>query len=214
MNLSTILNPLTEMAYPTQFSMQSLLEQPSYIKKLAYASLHLKKIASGSARVVFQIDDEKVLKVAKNTKGLDQNKAEADWGTQRYEICAKRFETSEHGYFLEMELARKITPAKFKKLLGFSLDTLWSFLHLIKKGNTRDKQQIIGDGTITLETMNENEWVQNLTSFIFNYDYPYPGDFGCASTYGIVSRPEGDTVVLIDFGLSQEVLDTHYSHMR
>lgn len=214
MKLETILNPLAEMAYPAAFSMAAMLAQPSYAKKLAYAASHLEKISSGSARVVYKVDDEKVLKVAKNIKGLAQNKAEADWGTQHYEICARTFETSEFGHFIEMELARRVSSSKFKKILGFSIDTLWSYLWAISKSGNRDKSRLLGTDDVSVGEMDENEWVGNLTSFIFDYGYPYPGDFGRESSYGIVSRPEGDTIVLIDYGLTQEVLDTHYRHAR
>jgi hypothetical protein len=214
MTLDTILNPLAEMAYPAEFSMKTLLAQPSYTKKLAYAASHLEKIATGSARTVYRVDDDKVLKVAKNAKGLAQNKAEADWGTQHYEICAKKFETSEFGHFVEMELARRVTATKFKKILGFSIQELWTFLDTEQRRKQGSLRNLPPDEKEWMETMYENEWIGNLTSFIYDYDYPFPGDFGRESSYGIVSRPEGETIVLIDYGLNKEVLDTHYSHMR
>lgn len=38
-------------------------------------------IGNGSSRMVFQISDERVLKVAKNAKGIAQNEAEGELRT-------------------------------------------------------------------------------------------------------------------------------------
>jgi len=66
------MNNLYEMAYPESFSMDTLLSLSSYMKKVWYANTHLQKIASGSSRIAYKIDDEKVLKISKNKKGLAQ----------------------------------------------------------------------------------------------------------------------------------------------
>jgi mRNA-degrading endonuclease RelE of RelBE toxin-antitoxin system len=46
--------------YPETFSFQQLEDIGSYAGKLRYAETHLQKLASGSARVVYKVDDTKV----------------------------------------------------------------------------------------------------------------------------------------------------------
>lgn len=66
---------LQEMAYPSSFNMEHFKSLTSFKKRLEYANTHLpRKIASGSARTIFQVDDEKVLKLAHNNKGYYQTK--------------------------------------------------------------------------------------------------------------------------------------------
>ena len=64
---------MDEMAYPVGFNMKTLISLPSFAKRLQYCMQYLKKIGAGSSRVVFAVDNEKVLKVAKNEKGIEQN---------------------------------------------------------------------------------------------------------------------------------------------
>lgn len=135
------MNNINEMAYPDTFSMDTLLSLSSYAKKVQYADTHLTKIASGSSRIAYKVDEEKVLKVAKNKKGLAQNIAESDWGLQDMypDLVAKVFETDEDGIFLEMELARKVTPTKFRSILGFTHHELDMFLLYFNGINTGRK---------------------------------------------------------------------------
>ena len=112
------------MAYPAEFSMEKLKSIRSYSGRVKYVQSILPRISSGSSRVVFKVDDEKVLKVAKNDKGIAQNSSEDDWGKQNTGIVAKVFDTDDDGIFLEMELAQKVNMATFKKLAGISLQEL------------------------------------------------------------------------------------------
>lgn len=64
---------MREMAYPMFFNMEEMLSLDSYSARVRYCQQRLQKIGNGSSRVVFAVDDEKVLKVAKNKKGIAQN---------------------------------------------------------------------------------------------------------------------------------------------
>jgi hypothetical protein len=55
-------------------------------------------------------------------KGQAQNAAEGDWSIQNYNIVAKTFDREDEDWFLEMELAQKVTKSIFKKILGFSIE--------------------------------------------------------------------------------------------
>ena len=66
-------------AMDNTFSFDELSSIKALSKRVLYCKQHLgNPIGNGSSRMVFQIDDEKVLKLAKNRKGLAQNNVEAD----------------------------------------------------------------------------------------------------------------------------------------
>ena len=80
---------LSEMAYPKQFDFNILKSLPDFKQKIKYVKSLLPKISQGSSRIVFQVDDEKVLKVAKNKLGLEQNANECEQYKQEYKVIAK-----------------------------------------------------------------------------------------------------------------------------
>ena len=204
-----------EMAYPASFNIQEFNDIQSYSKKVKYAADHLKKIGSGSSRVVFLVDEEKVLKIAKNEKGLGQNKTESDWSMQQYGIVAKIFNVGEDykdigPMWLEMELAKKVSPKRFKEVTGISLQDVQSYLMYLNSVNNPSKYRIPSIDDKLKETIQENEWMQDLESLIHDYDMTYPGDFGRISTYGEVVRDGVPSIVLVDFGLSSSVYYEYY----
>lgn len=71
-------NTLSE-AIQNGFSFGYLKTLPSFAAKIKYCTEGLgKPIGAGSSRIVFQIDDQWVLKLAKNTKGIVQNEYESN----------------------------------------------------------------------------------------------------------------------------------------
>jgi hypothetical protein len=61
-----------------------------------------------------------------------------------------------------------------------------------------------------MDEMWDNEFVYEMLSFMSNYDIPV-GDLGRLSTYGLVNRDGSDTIVMIDYGLTNDVYGTYYS---
>jgi len=210
---------LKEMPYPQGFDLQVLEKLPSYAARIRYLNAHLKKIASGSSRIVYLVDNEKVLKVAKNKKGLAQNETEADRSIQRWSsVFAQIFDASEDSIFLEMELARKPTPTDFKRIVGISLEELNYYLVYAQqvRGDPRRGSRYYQNSLSKerIQQISENEWVQDLEDVALSYDFALPGDFGRISTYGKVKRDGQDAIVVIDFGLTWSTYDTHYARKR
>lgn len=210
-----IVNPLDENideAYPTSFNMEEFKKLTSFNQRIQYCQQHLQRVSSGSSRIVYKIDDEKALKLAKNKKGLDQNLAEIDFGTEIYleGIVAKIFEYDEDGLWVEMELARKMTPSEFKRISGFEFNDFAAALHNYHHGRTnfRNSYKIKVDQAI-VDQMWEDDFVYGIFQYLGNYDVP-AGDLEKLNTYGIVKRDGQDTIVLIDYGLTNEVYNTHY----
>jgi len=192
--------------YPSSFNFSEFNSIKSYNGKLKYANERLQKLGSGSARVVYKVDDEKVLKIAKNKKGIAQNSVEVEGWLQNYGIVAKIFESDNDDFWIEMEWAKKIAPKRFKEITGVDIKKLWSYLFYDKSNYTKT----MGLTKEEIDYMNENEFVADLISFIHDRDMIYPGDFGKISTYGEVMREGSPSIVLIDFGLSSSVYYDYY----
>lgn len=197
---------LEEEDYPSGFSFEEFKAIPSFSGRLKYASQHLKKLASGSSRVVYEVDDDKVLKIAKNKKGLAQNAAESDWGTQQYDIVARVYDTDEDNFFVEMQKAKKVTPASFKNFFGITFPQLREYLNYneIRKSGSPRQQQNSQINPKFKEFMDEYEYIQDLMKFIYDYDFPMPGDFDRPSTWGEVEENGKKRLVLVDFGFNND----------
>lgn len=207
---------LQEMAYPSSFNMEEFKSLTTFAARLRYADTHLQKMASGSARTIFQIDNEKVLKLAKNKKGIAQNTIESDFYLQGFDCIAKVYDfDEENNTFLEMELAKKLTPNRFKQLLGFTTQDVWDYLYNLKiqynlKGRSKyDKVKEIKN----IEVLEESNFIEELRDVVLSYDMVVPGDFGRISSYGEVLREGTPQVVIIDFGLTNTVYDDFYKRV-
>lgn len=208
-----------EMAYPVGFDMKELKSLTSYAARLNYCTQRLQKIGVGSSRVVFAVDDEKVLKVAKNKKGLAQNQEEMqDWRQNYYDCFAKVYDASEDGIFLEMQAARKAKNSDFKRLTGYGFDVMCAWIEytasLYLPRNRFRPRNTKYDGLF-----DSGEWSDGLDNYnLFERIYNYLcdtcteayGDYCRLSSWGVVSEDGEEKLVLIDFGLTDEIFDTYY----
>jgi mRNA-degrading endonuclease RelE of RelBE toxin-antitoxin system len=212
-NITNPLNETIDEDYPSSFNMEEFKQLKSFNQRIQYCEQNLQRISSGSSRIVYRIDDEKVLKLAKNKKGLAQNEAEVDFGTEFYleNIVAKIFEYDENGLWVEMELARKVTESDFKRITGYNFKDFAAAINNYhhSRTNFRNGYKMDVDPEIVAE-MWEDEFVYEIFQYLGNYKVPV-GDLTRLSTYGIVKRDGQDMVVLIDYGLTNEVYKTHYS---
>ena len=70
--------------YPQSFNMDEFKILNKFTERVKYCDQHLKKISAGSGRIVYMIDNTKVLKLAKNQKGVAQCNVEIQWGGDYY----------------------------------------------------------------------------------------------------------------------------------
>lgn len=210
---------MREMAYPMFFNMEEMLSLGSYSARVRYCQQRLQKIGNGSSRVVFAVDDEKVLKVAKNKKGIAQNQEEMqEWRQNYYDCFAKVYDASEDGIFLEMQAARRAKNSDFKRLTGYGFDVMCAWIQYTtslymptNRPNYRDKN---------FDKLFETpEWQEGLESYnLFSAIHAYLcdtctesyGDFTRLSSWGVVSENGEERLVLIDFGLTDEIYDEYY----
>ena len=203
--------PLEE-EYPLTWNFEEFKKLTNFSQRINYCEQHLKRISSGSGRIAYKIDEEKVLKLAKNKKGVAQNEVEIEQSMDNglRHILANVFEYEKtHSLWVEMELARKLSVGDFKRLVGFNFKDYAEFIHnhgVDVNGGRGFKYSIDKE---LANAMWENEFIYDMAQYVGNYGIP-TGDLERINTYGIVKRGGEDTIVIIDYGLTEDVYDTHY----
>lgn len=207
-----IIENILDEDYPSNFDMEKFKSLRSFAQRVKYCEVNLKRISSGSSRIVYLIDDTKVLKLAKNKKGLAQNEIEA--GYSKYndlsDVVAQTFDYDEHNLWVEMELAKPVRKSDFKRITGYSFEDYCAAVN--NYGNDVKYSKYNHTMPIDKDIM-ASMWENEFTYGIFNYigDYGVPvGDLMRLSSYGVVKRNGNDVIVLIDFGLTSDVYNSYY----
>lgn len=209
---------LNEMAYPSTFNIEVFNNIRTFKGRKEYCDQRLQKIASGSSRIVYKIDDDKCLKLAKNTKGIAQNDVEIYNSFIRDYLGAEIYNYSENGEWLEMQLARKAKKSDFKRITGYTFDTISQYIaHCYNE---------YGRGTMYCDEQLAklfNKWWRegtdefydsifgDLYEYLLNSTLETVGDLQRISSWGIVIDENGeDRLVIIDYGLDDEVWRNYY----
>ena len=206
-------NDITE-DYPSSWNKEEFKNITSFQQKMNYANQRLEKLATGSGRAVFKIDDQKALKIAKNKKGLAQNNIESEPHTQNYDITAHTYDIGEivkdiGPFWVEMELVKKLTPSKFKQLTGLTHITYSNYLFYLSLKNRFKSKDYELDVFSNRREIENNQFVQDIIRFADDYDMVY-GDLRRLSSYGVVYRAGNEKIVLVDYGLTTQVHDDYY----
>lgn len=115
------------------------LQLKKFIQRKDFAKKKFLLLNKGSGRLVFQIGDEYILKLAKNNKGIAQNKTEIKISNSgKYKnIIANIFEYDDNGFYLIQQKAKPINDTIFKELTGLQLE---GFLYSIRFNREWDKK--------------------------------------------------------------------------
>lgn len=174
----------------------------SFAKMVQYAKEKAKRIGTGSSRVAFKIEYQgrpTVLKIAKNKRGMAQNEFEAEIMSDHYiqglgiTIPLIDYdEASSTPTWIHTEFALKVKEADFIKVSGAPLSDVLRYVESYhQKRSTVDV---------------ESEWLHAFDTLVRSYDLPI-GDFSTLTNWGMYKN----SPVVVDVGLSQNVLDLHYS---
>jgi hypothetical protein len=207
---------IEEAVYPENFDVSVFKGLPSFAARIKYVKERLPKVAQGSARAVFIVDDQTVLKIAMNKRGLAQNKVEAEIGRHTSYPVAEVFEVGDNGVWIEMQRATKATPKLFQQLAGVDLKTFDAVITYWEIERNPGKYR----GSLYRKPENyeelvsgDNDLINSVLGLMGDYDIP-PGDLGRISSWGVVSRNGTQELVLIDYGLTRGVWNDYYSPKR
>lgn len=203
---------MLQEAADEHFSLEELSAIQSFRGRFNYCTQHLgKHIGKGSSRVTFQIDDEKVLKLAWNNKGIGQNITEMQ--TYTASIFPNVYDYDENGKWIISEFVLPAKSQDFKHCFGMTFQQFASFISASGKYRF---------GGRYWSAMPENEWISYLENneelsefdeYIGNYgnhSFTPVGDMTRLCNYGLTHRNGEATIVLLDSGLSEDVWNTYY----
>ena len=167
----------------------------------------------GSSRVVFQLSDDKVLKLALNQKGIAQNEAECDWGVQSYDVVPEIFKESDtdNYYFLVSEYVLPATEEDFEQIFDFDFTTFCQCLVAFWKCyNPQGRCYISPMDNQSLEVLlNDSDDLNSFYNYMADYRVPI-GDVIRIQNYGMTNRSGQPQIVLLDSGLNDDVWNKHY----
>lgn len=193
------------------FSTEQLKTLNSFQKRKKYCDNMLgSPIGKGSARIVYQIDDEKVLKLAFNSKGVAQNEAEADWNAQNYGVVPTLYDVDDDYMYI---ISEYVIPAKkqdFKEILGMSFEDFQQVVMQIYNKYARRPVGTRLNWEQFEEIMENNEWLYQLNMFMSDYGMPY-GDIVALRNLGICNRDGEAEIVVLDYGFNEEISKLYYS---
>ena len=220
-------NILNEMAYPVAFNMEEFKSLTSFKSRIRYCLDKLgNPLGTGSARKVFPIDNEKVLKLAINQKGLAQNEAEDDWFLQNIGIAAKVYDVDENYRWIEMQRARKAKLNDFKRFSGgYDFDFIRAYIEYVYSLYGRQGRWGWGfsylddDKKRTIEEIMDSDFYSDslfyrIYEYMANYTLQNYGDLMRLSSWGVVSEDGQEDLVLVDFGLNDDVAEKYYNRRR
>ena len=213
---------IEEMAYPTAFNMDTFKSINSFRGRIQYCVDKLEgSLGRGSSRRVFKIDNEKVLKLAMNKKGIAQNEAECDWFLQKIGLFAKVYDYDENYRWVEMQLARKAKPSDFKTFFGYDFNVICAYIEYVHSLYSRRNPWFSRDTRYDdlFAEIEESEEYQNgdsvfymLYEYMANTQLQAYGDLKRISSWGIVSENGQESLVIIDYGLNDDVAQEFYHY--
>lgn len=218
MKFKELVQLLTEMAYPVNFDLNEFSKLTSFLKRKEYCDKHLTKLGRGSSRIAYQVDDDKVLKIAYNKKGIAQNQSEYQTSSDRYDIMARVYEYNRDYLWLEMELAKPLKEKDFMRIYGIKFSDLYSFIYDVsllynKKIKIHREKSILYNDYDKEEMSKYKQELKILLDNIYYYltDFmPTVDDFQIIKNWGLVKRDNKEVAVIVDYGLTEEIFNTYY----
>lgn len=225
-NGDLLVNELNEANYPQSFNMEHFKSLTSFNQRINYCNSTLERLGSGSSRIVYLIDDNTVLKLAKNKKGVAQNEREIEVGTSSYyqgfNLFAEVYEYDDNGLWLEMQYARRSKKNDFKRILGVDFIFLQDFIqftanHYLRNDEKRgyisqENEKYFGSDEFWEKIDNDYTIFNSIYDMLLNETTKSYSDLQKLNSWGVVKDNDGERLVLIDFGLTDDIFDNYYRH--
>lgn len=203
---------------PETFSYEKLSTFENLFDCARYCEKTLTRLGVGTSRRVYKLEDGKVLKLANDEKGKEQNKYESAL-TQSNEMpsfMAKIYNFDKNGIYLEMEQAKPITDAEFEKIVGISFKLYQKVITSIINPKTESKRAkwlktfYKDKCEEILLNIEKYPFVQEISNYLTNTNSEIKHKLFNLSNYGLVNRDGKETLVLTDFGMNNEIHEKYY----
>lgn len=180
--------------------LKELSSLKTYSDRIEYAEKKLKHLSSGSSRAVYLTPHNTVIKLAKNDKGIDQNKAESKIKVKSKYIN-KVLNYDLNFIWIEVNLLKKIKPTEFEEMTGINFKDFGKSIEYALKelDNTKLKKPKNYDDIYKIS------FFKDIVKICKKYKL-LPGDIERISSWGIKDK----TPVLIDAGFTMKIYKKHY----
>ena len=205
--------PLVTEAADDSFSLAELSKIGSTYGKLRYCREHIGlPEGQGSSRDTYQLDDEKVLKVARNPKGMAQNAEEGrDFYKRGCKVFPMVFDAAEDGSWLVSEYVLPATDEDFQHVFGMPFKTFCSYVAAASANYDEaiKRRFSCASRDMYIDFLNSNGNFRDVDQYIQDYNPP-PGDLVALENYGLALRDCKPYIVLLDSGFSYEIWNKYY----
>lgn len=173
----------------------------TYKDRIDCAEKNLEHLSSGSSRIVYKSHDGTIIKLAKNDKGIAQNKAEGN-KEMKSKFLNEIIDQAANHSWIETHFLEKITEKEFEKMTKLDFD---DFGKAIKYG-LKDVSEDSNQKSKHFDDVAKSEIYKEIKK-IGDKFHIMPGDIARISSWGC----KDNHPVLIDAGLTKEIYDKFYS---
>lgn len=181
--------------------LKNIEDLENYNSRKEYAEKNLKHLSSGSSRIVYSSPNDTVIKLAKNDKGIAQNKAECN-SDMKSKFLNEVVSHAKDYSWMETHYLDKITTKKFEEMTDLNFDDFGECIRYGLRdvsGNT-DKEK-----PKNFDKVKESEIYKEMKRIGERFKL-MPGDLARISSWGTKDgRP-----ILIDAGLTKDVFAEFY----
>lgn len=206
--IATIIEGLDEVTQDQPFDVKTFKTLPSFAARTRYARSKLPLISNaGSSRIVFDLGGDKVLKLAKNAKGIAQNGVENDGYVQQCGVAANVYDADDEDLWIICDKLDNVTQKEFEQLLGIPFKFYCDAI-MTNEANVRGTRSVWHD-KLTHEQMQplwDNEFICGIFDLMGSMDV-LGGDLTKLNSYG---KCKGE-LKLRDAGFTKTVAKEHYS---
>lgn len=186
---------LPENSKDLKVVLKNLDSLETFCARKEYAEKNLKHLSSGSSRIAYLTTNDSVVKLAKNEKGLAQNKAEVN-SKVKSKFLNKILKHSKDYVWIESDYLDKLSEKQFEELTDVNFKDFGNAV-----GYFFDKH----DKPKDYDDIKELEIFKEITN-IAKKNNLVPGDLARISSYGT----NGDYPILLDAGLTKKIYDEFY----
>ena len=214
--------------------LEKLNSLPSLKKKLDFVDSSLELIGIGTARKVYKFGD-KVLKIAKDKRGIAQNKEEVKVSKENNKLFTIVFDVDPKFLWIVAEKAKPCTEKEFRSIYGISYDDFYGFMFCLEmniKPGTNPRRlldtlvskefkvpmidvflswhQYKRTGDKSLNKYGISNKCGNFLTRCYQYKMSHPefvaDELATMENVGIVNRDGKISAIIIDSGMSEDVL--------
>ena len=203
---------VTEAAKDT-FSLNELNAIKSFYGRSRYCWEHIGlPIGQGSSRDVYQLDDEKVLKLARNEKGIAQNIEEGkDSCKAKNSVFPIVYDYSDDGIWLVSEYVLPATEEDFQEVFNMPFRR---FIDFVAASSSLADSEVAKHFRCARSEdyskfVNSNVNFASLDNYIRDYNPP-PRDLMVLENYGLALRDGKPYIILLDSGFTYEIYQKYY----